>query len=127
MNIQGNANAGRVGAAIDESIRVSGTVRDQAGISARLSPYGAVSGAVVDAHSVECGLSGSTDIECVMQVGDVEFAEYPDYKGSYTVTPGKNDQRINTNLKVVRDNITIKGVPAYEASNPFGGTTFSIG
>lgn len=54
-------------------------------------------------------------------------AGYETYKGSYEVTPKIKPQIVDTKNKTMTNDITVKGIPAYEVSNTFGGTTFVIG
>ena len=50
------------------------------------------------------------------------------YTGEYTVTPKVRQQTIlQTQLKVMSDNVTVLQIPDYEVSNPQGGKTFIIG
>lgn len=49
------------------------------------------------------------------------------YKGPYTVTPDPNHSlNLNTGKKYLEQNITVKKIPYYEASNLYG-TTVHIG
>lgn len=49
------------------------------------------------------------------------------YVGEYNVTPKIEQQVLSTNDKLMSDDVTVKGIPFYEVSNPQGGTTFIIG
>lgn len=49
------------------------------------------------------------------------------YKGEYTVTPAVADQLLLTKEKLLKDNMTFKGVPKQIVDNPSGGKTVTIG
>lgn len=49
------------------------------------------------------------------------------YKGEYTVTPTVTDQLLLTKEKMLKDNMTFKGVPKQIVENPSGGKTVTIG
>lgn len=49
------------------------------------------------------------------------------YRGEYTVTPTVTDQLLLTNEKMLKDNMTFKGVPKQIVDNPSGGKTVTIG
>ena len=49
------------------------------------------------------------------------------YKGDYTVTPAVTDQLLLTKEKMLKDNMTFKGVPKQIVENPSGGQTVTIG
>ena len=42
------------------------------------------------------------------------------YEGSYTFTPSKEDQTIDTDYRLLTQDLTIKGIPYYEVSNEHG-------
>lgn len=61
--------------------------------------------------------------------GDIQIGEYsaPSYTGEYEVTPIlSNDIILDTNGKVMQDNVSVKKIPYYETSNLSGGTTVYI-
>ena len=49
------------------------------------------------------------------------------YRGEYTVTPTVTDQLLLTKEKMLKDNMTFKGVPKQIVENPSGGQTVTIG
>jgi len=53
---------------------------------------------------------------------------YPSYTGPYTVTPLVNGNLVlQTDDKLMTENLTVLKVPQYEVSNPSGGLTLTIG
>ena len=48
------------------------------------------------------------------------------YEGTYTLTPSKNDQVLDTDYRLLTKDLTIKGIPYYEVSNE-DGITIIIG
>lgn len=67
---------------------------------------------------------------------DVEFefeitssgggGKYPDYKGSYEITPSLEEQMLKTKNRSMNKDVTVNPIPTYEVSND-SGTTFIIG
>lgn len=49
-----------------------------------------------------------------------------EYDGSYEVTPSVNAQTLNTADKILRQDVSVLGIPTYETSNQYG-KTFIIG
>lgn len=52
---------------------------------------------------------------------------YPDYEGPYAVTPTANDQTLETKEHQMTDDVTVKAIPYFAASNSAGGQTVNIG
>lgn len=62
--------------------------------------------------------------------GDIFIPEsiLPDYyEGDYTVTPHFAEQTLETESKVMRNDVTILEIPVVRTSNPYGGDTIVIG
>lgn len=49
------------------------------------------------------------------------------YEGSYSVTPQVEQQILDTELKYMKDDLTVKAIPYYATSNLSGGETIYIG
>lgn len=49
------------------------------------------------------------------------------YHGSYLVVPKFEDQVLNTDEKLMKDNFTVKEIPVAKVHNPSGGYTVTIG
>lgn len=49
------------------------------------------------------------------------------FEGDYTVIPQVTEQTLETQDKVMRNNLTVKEIPTYAVSNESGGNTFYIG
>lgn len=56
-----------------------------------------------------------------------EISAYEFYNGEYIVTPDVIAQYLETDSKVMRDDVTVLAVPYTEISNPDGGLTVIIG
>lgn len=55
-------------------------------------------------------------------------AYYPEYAGPYVVDPSFYfDKKLGTYGKAMTDDVTVNHVPVFEASNPQGGKTITIG
>lgn len=63
----------------------------------------------------------------------IDFGEFTDistyefYDGEYIVTPDVIAQYLETDSKIMRDDVTVLAVPYAEVSNPDGGLTVIIG
>lgn len=53
--------------------------------------------------------------------------EADEYEGPYTVTPMLADQTLETNRKVMLDDVKVFQIPIARTSNPYGGDTVLIG
>lgn len=52
--------------------------------------------------------------------------EYPDWDGTYNVVPRLSPQVLNTTDHIMRDDLTVEGIPTYRTTNPSGGYTVII-
>ena len=93
---------------------LTGTVIAQEGVLVGvLMPSGSLSGSIRPAANL---------------VGKVAITvDHEYYVGEYDVTPKIEPQVLETRDKLMSDDVTVKGIPFYEVSNPQGGTTFIIG
>lgn len=62
----------------------------------------------------------------VTEIGGGSSASQGNYEGPYQVTPKKEEQILETNEKVMSDDVTVDGIPYYEVSNSSGGVTLII-
>lgn len=63
-------------------------------------------------------------------LGNIEVqgaGDYPFYRGEYVITPAVDEQTLETSLKVMRDDVTVKAIPYAEVSNLANGKTITIG
>lgn len=62
-------------------------------------------------------------------VDDIPYADHhEEYTGEYTVIPILDDEQVlETNNKVMTDNVTVKPIPVVQTTNPYGGYTIVIG
>ena len=56
-----------------------------------------------------------------------EGGDVPVYEGSYEVTPSSEKQILDTDGKLMSEDLTINEIPVSEVSNNQGGTTITIG
>lgn len=81
-------------------------------------------------QSMEAALAGSgsaitADFESATKIIVSEANEH--YKGEYTVTPQTETQTMQTQNKIMDQDVTIKAIPYYETGNVQGGNTVYIG
>lgn len=53
--------------------------------------------------------------------------KYPEYEGSYLVTPRKVEQNLLTRQKSMERDLTVEAINYLEVTNPEGGKTVTIG
>lgn len=59
--------------------------------------------------------------------GNMPIIEKPEtYDGSYEVVPTLEGQVLETKDKLLKNNVTVTGIPIFETSNNAGGTTVYI-
>lgn len=51
-------------------------------------------------------------------------AVYPDYEGTYDVIPKTESQTLNTQNKILREDMLIESIPYFETSNQYGNTIY---
>ena len=78
-----------------------------------------LSGAVVPKNKLK--ILGDVDIQYI--VGH----SYPTYEGEYVVIPKVYSQLLETNAKVMTDDVTVTEIPKSEVPNAFNGLTVTIG
>ena len=86
-----------------------------------------LSGSIVSEISLLGSLSPSVVLQGSIVVPEVvgEATEY--YAGDYEVTPrAKSSVVLNTEKKIMKQDVVIKKIPYYETSNASGGTTVYI-
>lgn len=67
----------------------------------------------------------STEVSIPMTVSSTfEFAEFEYYDGEYTVVPKVTEQTLQTEGKIMRQDVTVEQVPYYETSNQKGLTAY---
>ena len=55
---------------------------------------------------------------------DTESISRPNYDGDYTIIPSIIEQTLETNNKVMTDNLNIKQIPYFQTSNQYGDTIY---
>lgn len=56
-----------------------------------------------------------------------QCTELPTYSGSYTVIPSSQEQILDTEDKIMEEDVDVKAIPYYETSNEYGTTIFIAG
>lgn len=80
---------------------------------------------LTDNIEIELELAGKVDFEFEAMTTDIIGGE--EYVGDYEVTPTNKDVVVDTDGKVLSEDIVVKAVPTYTVTNTAGGTTFIIG
>lgn len=84
-------------------------------ISGDVRIIGSVTGTIGDVSTV----SGDVVIP-ILRDADV-------YEGDYDITPRLEELILETNRKLMKDNVTVRKIPVIYTSNPQGGQTVIIG
>lgn len=103
-----------------------GDVKAKASITGEVTAVASVEGSVVGKAGVINGELEARTVLGDISVGRVvvEHPEYPNYKGDYEVIPGPDAQSLETANKTMKDDVTIKAIPYYDVSNPYGRTIY---
>jgi len=92
-----------------------GTIIGEASLKGTLTAAGTISGEI------------STEAMSLTGTLSTESKDIPSYTGEYEVTPkAYDDQVLETQNKLMNDNITVFKVPRYDTSNLGGGLTVFI-
>lgn len=87
-------------------------INDSIGIKGKLESNSNIRGLIHNANILRGKIiSGSVPI-------------YPDYEGSYDITPKSTSQTLNTENKVLRQDMLVESIPYYETSNEYGKTIY---
>lgn len=83
----------------------------------------------IDTDIIEVDMTVGTAYEDVgMSIGaEYSVAEGDPYEGTYEVTPRVYVQSLNTDGKIMSDDVTVHEIPVTRTSNPEGGLTVLIG
>ena len=83
----------------------------------------------IETDIIEVDMTVGTACEDVgMSIGAEYFvAEDDPYEGTYEVTPRVYAQSLNTDGKIMSDDVTVHEIPVTTTSNPEGGLTVLIG
>ena len=61
------------------------------------------------------------------RIGYSTGSSTPGYTGPYEVTPMPEAQKLTTNGKLMKADVTVKAIPYFNVGNPSGGSTAYIG
>ena len=87
---------------------------------------GTLTGSLSNTQGLSGSLSSVGSLGGEITLGSGSY--YPEYEGSYTVTPTLNaSQTLSTNGTVMTDNVTVHQIPVTRTTNPEGGWTVLIG
>ena len=70
---------------------------------------------------------GQNPVLGVSVAESIRGGDYPDYTGAYEVTPTTAAQTLETQNRVMAENVTVNEIPYYETTNESGGYTVIIG
>lgn len=69
-----------------------------------------------------------SEADLVLETDAPAVVPYEEYDGEYTVIPILNDDQVlETQHKVMRDDVTVRAIPIVTTTNPYGGQTVLIG
>lgn len=116
---------------------ISGDISGNASLLGHLAP-GTVLRGSIQACGISCGLSAGVrlsgtipsgqQIEGIVEAGGyITREKWPEYEGGFVVTPSTHEEIVlDTDGKVLAEDVTVLPIPTYEVSNTYG-TTFIIG
>lgn len=101
-NITGSINDTKITGNITSSININGSLSSNSNLIAKVENINNL-----DA-SLNIGGSGS----------------YLDYSGSYDIIPNQNNQTLQTENRVLRQDLLVEKIPYFETSNDYGKTVY---
>lgn len=88
---------------------------------------GEIEGQIVSTYEIVSNLSSVLTVQGKISTAPAR-SSYPFYDGVYEVTPlAQLDIILNTNNKILQDNVVVREIPYYETTNESGGYTVTIG
>lgn len=72
-------------------------------------------------------LTFEDDDEFNLRFGELTRVAPDTYQGPYTVTPSSSEQILETEYKMMTDDVTVHSIPYFSTENPQGGNTVYIG
>ena len=70
------------------------------------------------------GALNSANIAGQIKIGGFGDEAYPEYTGEYTVEPNFETQELETQNKVLRQNVFVNPIRVERVSNPYGTTVY---
>ncbi len=83
-----------------------------------------ITGTLSNTQSVSGSLSGEHGVSGVITVGG--SSDWPEYAGSYSITPGAEAQILETAYKVPTENIVIEAIPNNYGLITWNGSTLTV-
>ena len=116
---------------LDESINLSGNINQNINIIGSFSNSNQLKG-VIQSNSMLQGeinsesikLSGNLKIDNMTGALTLGIGTNTTYGGEYEITPKSSTQTLNTNNKVLVENVKVKEIPYYETVNEYGKTIY---
>lgn len=83
---------------------------------------------VQDDNSTHLKIDNTGDVRFTQdQYIKIRHGDYDTYDGDYVVIPSAYEQTLDTDHKLMTDDVTVTAIPYTEVSNMSGGYTVSIG
>lgn len=90
-------------------------------LNGHISNSTSLNGKVYNKNILSAKIKTRNVLSGVMQISKKQI-EYEKYKGLYDITPTIDKQELQTEKKVMIENLTIESIPFYEVANPTGET-----
>lgn len=92
-----------------------------------MTTYGTITGRLDGACVLHGTLEARGQLTGTLTLPNLTPPVHPTYGGPYEVTPHFFEQKLETNNKLMTDDVTVEIIPAHEVTNPAGGLTVTIG
>lgn len=92
-----------------------------------MTTYGTITGRLDGACVLHGTLEARGQLTGTLTLPTLAPPIHPTYDGPYEVTPHFFEQTLETNNKLMTDDVTVEIIPAHEVTNPQGGLTVTIG
>lgn len=108
----------KINGKLSNIIKLKGTIQDNK-INGTIHNKEKLVGSIKDNKKILGTISCKSNMVATIVPGMIS---YPNYDGEYIITPGLEEQILETKNKITRENIEVKEIPYYENANEYGYT-----
>lgn len=116
--MNGTINQTSISGVLSNNVNLNGTLNSPKLIG-KIENAGGIKG-MINAGLNMVGVIKSDLLSGTLDIGGT----YQDYSGSYNVTPKTEGQILETENKILRQDVLIKRIPYFETSNDYGETIY---
>ena len=106
---------------LSNNSNITGSINDTK-ITGNVSSTININGLLSNNNNLNSNIQSNSNISAKLSVGG--SGSYLDYSGSYDIIPNQQDQTLQTQNKILRENMLVEKIPYYETSNDYGKTVY---